>query len=373
MLKIPGMLMIGSAGRNVGKTELACSIIRTFRTNQPIVGLKITTITKRDGTCPRGGKGCGVCSSLNGNYCITEEHGDPPDKDTSRLLAAGAAKVFWLRVMKSHLQEGIDELLDTVGRDVVSVCESNSLRSVVEPGLFLMVTDRDREDYKASADAVRQFADITMLFDGAGFTPDASQIRLVRGRWTWQHDATAIVLAGGKSTRMTEDKSMLPVHGRPMVQHVCEQLEGSFGETIVSTNDPAKYSFLGLRTVPDTEPGLGPLMGIASCLAATASDLNFVIGCDIPEISLSLAHRMIRAADGYDAVVPRVTNRLVEPLFAVYRKHLSHTAYDLLASGRNRIRDLLDGCRTKYFDIPEDSAPKNLNTMEEYKAYHDNV
>lgn len=373
MLEIPNMLMIGSAGRNVGKTELACSIIRQFSADQPIVGIKITTVTKRDGSCPRGGRGCGVCSSLSDDYCITEEHGEPPDKDTSRLLAAGAAKVFWLRVMKSHLLEGISELLDTAGHDAVSVCESNSLRSVVEPGLFLMVRDKDNEDYKASADSVRQFADVTVLFDGDGFIPDASRIRLVRGRWTWQHDAAAIVLAGGKSTRMTEDKSMLPIHGRPMIQYICEQLEGSFRETIISANDSGKYSFLGLRTVPDRKPGLGPLMGIASCLAATAFDLSFVVGCDIPEVDLSLVRRMIRAADGYDAVVPRAGNGLVEPLFAVYRKDLSHTAYDLLAAGRNRIRDLLDECKTRYFEIPNDSVPENLNTIEEYKAYNDNV
>ena len=57
MLKIPGMLMIGAAGRNVGNTELACALIRKYSAERPVTGIKVTTVTRRDGTCPRGGTG----------------------------------------------------------------------------------------------------------------------------------------------------------------------------------------------------------------------------------------------------------------------------------------------------------------------------
>ena len=71
MIKLDKMLMIGSAGSNVGKTELACALLNTFGKNHDIVGIKVTTIKDKDGQCPRGGEGCGVCSSLDGNFCIT--------------------------------------------------------------------------------------------------------------------------------------------------------------------------------------------------------------------------------------------------------------------------------------------------------------
>ena len=100
----------------------------------------MTTIAEKD-ACPRGGKGCGVCSSLEGEYCITDEVNAPADKDTARLLAAGASKVFWLRTLKTHLHEGFSALLERVEPDSMLVCESNSLRQVVEPGIFLMVKD----------------------------------------------------------------------------------------------------------------------------------------------------------------------------------------------------------------------------------------
>ena len=98
MFKLDEMLMIGSAESNVGKTELACALLRKFSKSCNITGIKVTTIKDEDGRCPRGGEGCGVCSSLEGVYHITEELNRNSGKDTARLLAAGASRVFWLRV-----------------------------------------------------------------------------------------------------------------------------------------------------------------------------------------------------------------------------------------------------------------------------------
>ena len=62
MIKLDGMLMIGSAGANVGKTELACALIKKISKSTDVIGIKVTTIRVKDGQCPRGGNGCGVCS-----------------------------------------------------------------------------------------------------------------------------------------------------------------------------------------------------------------------------------------------------------------------------------------------------------------------
>jgi len=58
MIKLDGMLMIGSAGPNLGKTDLACALIRKFSKSTDIIGIKVTTIEAKDGQCPRGGNGC---------------------------------------------------------------------------------------------------------------------------------------------------------------------------------------------------------------------------------------------------------------------------------------------------------------------------
>ena len=139
MIQLGGMLMIGSAGSNIGKTELAGALLGKFSKSHSIIGIKVTTIAAKDGQCPRGGNGCGVCSSLDGVYSITEETNAESNKDTARLLRVGASRVFWLRVLKKRLGEGLMALLDIIGPGAISICESNSLRYIVEPGLFLMV------------------------------------------------------------------------------------------------------------------------------------------------------------------------------------------------------------------------------------------
>ena len=156
MLKLDGMLMIGSAVSNIGKTDLACTLLKKFSKNYDITGIKVTTIKDKEGQCPRGGKGCGVCATLEGAYCITEELGSSSEKDTARLLAAGASRVFWLRVLNEHLLQGIKALLDIIGQDTISICESNSLRQVVEPSLFLIVGTYDLKKWKSSAVGVKK-------------------------------------------------------------------------------------------------------------------------------------------------------------------------------------------------------------------------
>ena len=309
MVKLNGMLMIGSAWPNVGKTELACAVIKKFSRNRDIVGIKVTTIKAKDGQCPRGGQGCGVCASLEGDFSVTQETDSDSEKDTSRLLAAGAADVFWLRVLQTQIQEGITALLDVIGPDAVMVCESNSLRRAVEPGLFLMVKTGSSKTWKSSAKQVRKFADRIVVSDGSGFDFDIDRLKLADGKWSLpattkevdKHlgplaEATAIIMAGGDSRRMGIDKCMLPIktaqnaESRPIVEVICEQLRGCFDQILISANEVEKLSFLGFEIVPDKTSGQGPLMGIASALEASANELNFVVACDIqPQAKINMS------------------------------------------------------------------------------------
>ncbi|MCK5073851.1 MAG: hypothetical protein KAQ98_10525 [Bacteriovoracaceae bacterium] len=183
IIKLKNMIIIGAEGRNAGKTEFACKLINKFKSQHNIIGIKVTTILKRDGKCPRGGEGCGVCSSLKGNYEITEEKDLSLKKDTSRLLRAGAEKVFWLRVMKSNLHEGFSALLKMINSESILVCESNSLRHIVEPGLFLMARVKNSDNCKESANEVKMFADQIIDFDGSNYNFDINHINIFNGKW----------------------------------------------------------------------------------------------------------------------------------------------------------------------------------------------
>lgn len=184
MKHVPRMLLLGSTGRNSGKTLFACRLIEALRERVDVVGIKVTAIDRRDGRCPRGGNGCGVCSSLDGVYLLTEETLAGPEKDTQRLLAAGARRVFWLRVLKESLGEGLDALWRVVDDDALLICESNTLRTMVEPGLFLMFHRQGNQEPKASAQAVRGCVDRLVEFDGEAFDLAVEDIETAGQGWS---------------------------------------------------------------------------------------------------------------------------------------------------------------------------------------------
>ncbi|MBA7608813.1 Molybdenum cofactor guanylyltransferase [subsurface metagenome] len=369
MLKLDGMLMIGSAGINAGKTVLACAVIKKFCKSTNITGIKVTTIKAKDGTCPRGGRGCGVCSSLDGNFCITEELKRNSSKDTSRLLAAGASRVFWLRVMRSHLKQGLNALLSIMGPDAVSICESNSLRHVLEPGLFLMVTAPNLKKWKASAQDVRRYVDKVVVSDGSNFDFDIDEIKLTQRRWQSELSATAIILAGGKSSRMGTEKGMLSINDQTMLEHICKQLRGTFSQILISAGDAEKYSFAGFEIVRDKTPGQGPLMGIASALEASANEINFVVACDIPHIEMDCVRKMLTEARGADIVVPTTGDKKYEPLFAIYRKSALDAIKRTLRKGERKISEVFGKCEVKYIDLGKADWLININTLAEYEEF----
>jgi molybdopterin-guanine dinucleotide biosynthesis protein A len=369
MIKVDGMLMIGSAGANVGKTELACKILRKFGKSTDIVGIKVTAIREKDGRCPRGGLGCGVCSSLEGDFCITEETNTKSQKDTGRLLAAGAKQVFWLRVLKTHLKECITALINIIGPDAISICESNSLRHIVEPGLFLVVRGRNSKIWKSSAGDVKKYADRIVVSDGNSFDFNIDRIKLADGRWLLQENATAIIMAGGSSSRMGTNKSILPLEGKPMIERICERLHGTFSQILISASNTDKFAFLGHQVVADKMQSQGPLMGIASALEASANEINFVMACDIPYINLSFIRKMLAEAVDVDMVIPVGSDGKYEPLFAVYCKSALAAINDVLASGRRKISDVFSRCRVKYIELGDADWLVNINTMAEYRKY----
>lgn len=369
MVRLENMLMIGASGSKVGKTELACALVRKFTRGLPVIAIKVTAVASRDGSCPRGGQGCGVCSSLDGEYCITQEIARQSGKDTGRLLAAGADRVYWLRVMRGHLRRGLDALLAMIDRDAIMICESNSLRQVVEPGLFLMVESTAGKPWKQSAQDVRQHVDCLVRSDGSCFDLDLDRIRLAGNRWLLTENATAIVLAGGRSQRMGTDKSLLPIDGRPMIEHICRQLHGTFARVLISANDAEKFSFLGLDVVPDRIPDQGPLRAVASALDASDRELNLVVGCDVPRVELPVVRRMLAAAGGADAVIPVTEDGRQQPLFAVYRRSVRERMEQALASGARRLSDIYDLCHVRFLELDHTGWFANLNTRADYEQF----
>lgn len=361
MIYAPTMLMIGSTGRNSGKTDLACSVIRRFRPRHEVVGVKVTTVDALAASGPRGGWRGAAGPSLKEPYSITEETNTGRGKATDRLIEAGARSVYWLRVLKDHLEEGASALFDLVGPETALVCESNSLRAVVDPGLFLMVDACDSVGVKASAESVMPQVDRLVSPDNAQPVPE-----FVNRVWTLPYAATAIILAGGISGRMGRDKGLLPVDGKPLIECVRDQLHPHFAQLLLSAK-PGPYDFLGIETTPDNAPGRGPLMGILSALDASNHALNLVVACDIPEVPLDLVRRMFREAGGCDAVVPLDSEGRPEPLLAVWRSTMIEHAQAVLLENKRRPMEALGRANVRY--IPLGGELRNINAPEDYERF----
>jgi molybdopterin-guanine dinucleotide biosynthesis protein A len=184
-----------------------------------------------------------------------------------------------------------------------------------------------------------------------------------------RYAATAIILAGGNSTRMGRDKCFMPIGGSPLIAHISRQLAPHFQEILISANDRQKFAFLGLPVIPDKMPGQGPLMGIASALSASLHEQNFVIACDIPEIPIAFAGQMLQELAGYDAVIPVSGEHLYEPLCAVYGKTVLPALWRAIDNGERKLIAALASCRLHFLPWPAGEILANLNNRSDYENY----
>lgn len=164
-------------------------------------------------------------------------------------------------------------------------------------------------------------------------------------------NAAAVILAGGRSTRMGTDKALVTVGENKMLDGTVRSLAGLFPEVIISANNEL-YCRPGIRTVPDIFPARGPLGGIHAGLAASGYQTGFFVACDMPFIEVNLITYMITLAEGYDAVVPRL-GEYYQPLFAVYSKKCLPAIEELLKEGRNKIISFYTSVQTRFVGIDE--------------------
>lgn len=182
----------------------------------------------------------------------------------------------------------------------------------------------------------------------------------------------SIILAGGKSSRIGEDKAFLEFEGKRLVEWVITSLKEVGEEIIIVANEPEKFNSLGLKVVKDVLPGIGPLVGLYSGLLSSHLEYNFVCGTDMPFLSPSLIKYMLGQGQGCDVVLPRIGSR-VEPLCAVYKRSCLSSIAEVIKEGEKlSLRSFFDRVKIRY--IKEDEVipfglPKklffNINTRED--------
>lgn len=183
---------------------------------------------------------------------------------------------------------------------------------------------------------------------------------------------TAVILAGGTSSRMKSNKALLPYRGERFIERIFRTLSGIFQEVILVTNSPEMYRFLPCRIVADAFPGMGSLAGIQAGLSQSTTEYIFVVACDMPDLNEQLVRHLISRLQGADVVVPESESGL-EPLHAIYGKGCLAAMNGALASGRGKIVACFDRLRVDVVSRqevagidPSFRSFRNINTPEEY-------
>lgn len=133
---------------------------------------------------------------------------------------------------------------------------------------------------------------------------------------------TAILLAGGKSSRMGADKSLMDYKGKKLIQHVVDALRPFSVEIVVVANNLDKYSFLeNVVFIKDFILDKGPLVGMISGLESIKTDWAFVTSCDTPFLKGELIDYLWKKKEGL-GVIP-FANNYFEPLLGLYKKNIA--------------------------------------------------
>jgi molybdenum cofactor guanylyltransferase len=184
---------------------------------------------------------------------------------------------------------------------------------------------------------------------------------------------TVAIQAGGQSSRMGQDKALVRLAGRPLIEHQLDRLRGLAGEILVTTNHPEAFAAFGVRTAADAEPGAGALAGLRTALQAARGETVLVVACDMPFLSRPLLEHLLSLAPQADAVVPRRGGEY-EPLHAVYARTCLPAVEACLANQRRRVISFYDDIRVltvteqtlRTLD-PHELSFFNINTPDDLK------
>lgn len=158
------LVVIGGHSRSVGKTSVVAGLI-TALPDLEWTAAKITQYGH--GICSANGAACD-CATGDHTWAISEERDRQGDSDTSRFLAAGAARVYWVRTEQGRLAEAMPSLRQRLEGARNVIIESNSVMKFMRPDLYLTVLDPSTPDFKSSAQQFLDRADAVILHTAAG-------------------------------------------------------------------------------------------------------------------------------------------------------------------------------------------------------------
>ena len=147
-------------------------------------------------------------------------------------------------------------------------------------------------------------------------------------------DITGIILSGGKSTRMGENKSLLKIGNKSIIESVRDLMQSLFPDVILITNNPEEYQFLEMKIFKDIFFRMGPLAGIHSGLTHSTTKKNFVISCDIPLMTAQMISYLVSYKTDKLITVAKADG-FIQQLCGLYNKDCIPYASEILSNQIN--------------------------------------
>lgn len=185
-------------------------------------------------------------------------------------------------------------------------------------------------------------------------------------------EISGFITAGGRSSRMGQDKAWMRLGGSTMIERVIDALKPVTASISIIANKE-EYKNLGLPVFRDTYAEIGPLEAIRTALANSPTRRVLLVGCDLPFITSELFSFLLRLEGDHQAVVPIAADGRLAPLCAVYTTDSLSEVTSLIESGERKVARLFDRIPTRFIGFDELNHLKgsslffeNINTPEEF-------
>lgn len=154
-----------------------------------------------------------------------------------------------------------------------------------------------------------------------------------------ENNVGAIIIAGGKSSRMGSDKGLKMLNGKPLIGYALAAVLPICKDVIISTNN-AEYDQFGFQLVADNHKDIGPMGGLQAALSASKYDSNIVISCDTPFVTTEILSKIANA--GFENCALLDGQKRIHPLIGLYTKETLNQIIFQIAKQNYKMMDLLE-------------------------------
>lgn len=187
-----------------------------------------------------------------------------------------------------------------------------------------------------------------------------------------QDNITGVILAGGRSSRMGEDKGLIEINGKPLFEHIAERLRPQVGDILISCNRNTERYGRNFQTVPDiTQDFSGPLAGMLAALSVSKTKWVLFVPCDVPAFPTNLAEAFLENTAGQQAVYACDAER-EHPTLCLLNRNLIPALKTYLGKGDRKLMIFLHKIGAKSVLFNESTAFSNLNSPEDVALWKTN-